>query len=123
MGWFEKQVKQRKELDQQIFEESFFKAAEAVLGERTVTRMSDDRIITKQAIEDILKYYHYKPVEIPKSVKTQDEQIEYSLRPHGIMRRNVTLDKDWYKNSFGPVLAYMKEGGAPVAILPKKTAG
>ncbi len=123
MGWFEKQVKQRKELDQQAFEESFFHAAEAVLGERTASRMSDERIITRQAIEDILKYYHYKPVEIPKSVKTQEEQLEYCLRPHGIMRRNVQLDKGWYRNSYGPVLAYLKEDGVPVAILPKKITG
>jgi len=123
MGWFEKQVKQRKELDQQAFEESFFNAAEAVLGERTASRMSYERIITRQAIEDILKYYHYKPVETPKSVKTQEEQLEYCLRPHGIMRRNVQLDKGWYRNSYGPVLAFLKEDGVPVAILPKKITG
>ena len=55
MGWFEKQVKQRKELDQQLFEESFFNAAEAVLGRRVASRMSDERIVTKQAIDDVLK--------------------------------------------------------------------
>ena len=123
MGWFEKQVKQRKDLDQQMFEESFFKAAEAVLGQRTASRMSDERIITKQAIEDILKYYHFKPVEIPKSVTTHDEQLDFSLRPHGIMRRNVELEEGWYKDSFGPVLAYLKEDGSPVAVLPKKMGG
>ncbi|MBR4575806.1 MAG: NHLP bacteriocin export ABC transporter permease/ATPase subunit [Clostridia bacterium] len=123
MGWFEKQVKQRKELDQQLFEESFFNAAEAVLGRRVASRMSDERIVTKQAIEDILKYYHFKPVEIPKAVKTHDEQLDYSLRPHGIMRRNVQLEKGWYRNSIGPVLAYMKEDGTPVAILPGKMSG
>ena len=123
MGWFEKQIKQRKELDQQVFEESFFNAAEAVLGQREASRMSDERIVTRQAIEDLLKYYHYKPVEIPKSVKDHDEQLDYSLRPHGIMRRNIHLDRGWYKNSYGPVLAYLKEDGSPVAILPKKTSG
>ena len=123
MGWFEKQVKQRKDLDQQMFEESFFKAAEAVLGQRTASRMSDERIITKQAVEDILKYYHFKPVEIPKSVTTHDEQLDFSLRPHGIMRRNVELEEGWYKDSFGPVLAYLKEDGSPIAVLPKKMSG
>ena len=59
MGWFEKQIRQRQDLDQQMFEESFFKAAEAVLGRRAASHMSDERIITKQAVEDILKYYHY----------------------------------------------------------------
>ena len=58
MGWFEKQIRQRQDLDQQMFEESFFKAAEAILGNRVASRMSDERIITRQAIEDILKYHH-----------------------------------------------------------------
>ena len=123
MGWFEKQVKQRKDLDQQMFEESFFKAAEAILGQRKASQMSDERIITKQAIEDILKYYHYKPVELPRKIKTLDEQLDYSLRPRGIMRRNIELEEGWYKDSYGPVLAYLKEDGSPVAILPRNMVG
>ena len=77
MGWFEKQIKQRSDLDQQLFEESFFRAAGVVLGERIATKISDDRIITKQAIDEILKYYHFKPVEFPKSIKTHEDQLDY----------------------------------------------
>ena len=123
MGWFEKQVKQREELDQQLFEDAFFRAAEVVLGKKIASEMSDDRIITKQAIEDILKYYHYKPVEIPKAVKEHEEQLDYSLRPHGIMRRNIDLTEGWYRDSYGPVMAYFKEDGTPVALLPRKMGG
>jgi hypothetical protein len=123
LGWFEKQVKQREDLDQQMFEEAFFRAAEVVLGKRVASEMSDDRIITKQAIEDILKYYHYKPVEIPKAVKTHEEQLDYSLRPHGIMRRNIDLEEGWYKDSYGPVMAYLKEDGSPAALLPGRMKG
>ena len=75
MGWFEKQIKQREDLDQQIFEDSFFRAAEAVLGRRAASDMSDERIITGQAIEDILKYYHFKSAEIPKSVKDHENSL------------------------------------------------
>jgi NHLM bacteriocin system ABC transporter ATP-binding protein len=85
--------------------------------------MSDERIITSQAIEDILKYYHYKPVELPKGVRDHEEQLDYSLRPHGIMRRTVELDEGWYRDSYGPLLAYLKEDGTPVALLPKKIIG
>ena len=123
MGWFEKQVKQREELDQQLFEEAFFRAAEVVLGKRVASEMSDERIITKQAIEDILKYYHFKPVEIPKAVKEHEDQLDYSLRPHGIMRRNIDLTEGWYRDSYGPVMAYFKEDGSPVALLPRKMGG
>ena len=123
MGWFEKQIKQRKDLDQQLFEDSFFHAAAFIIGERTATKIGDDRIVTKQAVEEILKYYHFKPTEIPASVKDHEEQLDYSLRPHGIMKRRIDLKDGWYKNAFGPVLAYKKDGGEPAAILPGTVRG
>ena len=123
MGWFEKQIKQRKDLDQQLFEDSFFHAAAFIIGERTATKIGDDRTVTKQAVEEILKYYHFKPTEIPASVKDHEEQLDYSLRPHGIMKRRIDLKDGWYKNAFGPVLAYKKDGGEPAAILPGTVRG
>ena len=123
MGWFEKQIKQRSDMDQEMFEESFFRVASIVLGERTATKISDEHIITKQAIDEILKYYHYKPVEIPKSIKDHEGQIDYCLRPHGLMKRRVVLEESWWKDAFGPILAYTKESGEPVALLPRGFSG
>ena len=123
MGWFEKQIKQRSDLDQQLFEESFFRVAGVVLGERTATKISDDHIVTKQAIDDILKYYHFKSAEIPKSIKTHEAQLDYSMRPHGIMKRQIILEEKWWKDAYGPILAYTKEDGSPAAILPDKLYG
>ncbi len=123
MGWFEKQIKQRNDLDQQLFEDSFFRAASVVLGHRTATKISDRHIITKQAIDDILKYYHFKPVELPKSIKEHEEQLDYCLRPHGLMKRQVELDENWFKDAFGPILAYTKEDKEPVALLPCRLKG
>lgn len=123
MGWFEKQIKQRNDLDQQLFEESFFRAASVVLGHRTATKISDQHIITKQAIDDILKYYHFKPVELPKSLTEHEDQLDYCLRPHGLMKRKVELEENWFKDAFGPILAYIKETREPVALLPGKLRG
>ena len=123
MGWFEKQIKQRRDLDQQLFEESFFRAAGVVLGQRTAEKISDDHIITKQAIDDILKYFHFKPVEIPKNVKEHEDQLDFCLRPHGLMKRQITLEENWYKDAYGPILAYTKEDNEPVALLPDKLIG
>ncbi len=123
MGWFEEQIKERRNRDQQIFEDSMIRVAGIVLGGKTAARISDDRIITKQAIDDILKYYHFKPVEIPGSIGTHEEQLEYCLRPHGIMRRSVILEDNWFKDANGPIMAYMKEGGEPTALLPYKLYG
>ena len=123
MGWFEDQIKQRSDLDQQLFEESFFRAAGVVLGEKTAARISDEHIITKQAIDDILKYYHFKPVEIPAGVKGYEEQIDYCLRPHGIMKRQIQLEDNWWKDAYGPIMTRIKESDEPVALLPLPFAG
>ena len=123
MGWFDEQIRQRKLSDQEIMEDSLFRMASVVLGRQRAGVLSDERIVTKAAIDDILKFYHYKPVEIPDNVKGLDEQLEFCLRPHGLMYRSVKLEQGWYKDAFGPMLAYRKEDGMAVALLPKRFVG
>ena len=123
MGWFENQIEERRAADQQLLEDSFAKVAGVVLGERTAQRLRDERIVTKDAIEEILKYYHGKPTELPEGLETAEEQLEYSLRPLGIMRRNVELTEGWHKEAYGPMLAFTKEEGLPVALLPGRVRG
>jgi len=123
MGWFDEQIRQRKMSDQEIFEDSIFRMASVVLGKQRAGVLNDERIAAKAAIDDILKYYHYKPVEVPDSVRSLDDQLEFCLRPHGLMRRNVNLEEGWYKDAFGPMLAFRKEDGTAVALLPKPFAG
>ena len=123
MGWFDEQIRQRKQNDQDVFEESIFRMASVVLGKSMTGTLDDERILTKAAIDDILKYYHYKPVEIPGTIKDADEALEYCLRPHGIMRRNVKLEENWYKDAYGPMIAFRKEDNLPVALMPKPVSG
>ena len=122
MGWFDEQIRQRKISDQEAFEDSILRMASAVLG-RGAAGVLDERIVTKAAIDEILKYYHCKSTDIPDSITDADEQLEYCLRPHGLMRRTVKLEKGWQRDAFGPMLAFMKEDGAPVALLPKPFVG
>ena len=106
-----------------MFEDSIFHAAGVVLGKRNAVKISDDHIITKQAIDEVLKYYHFKPVEFPRSVRTHEDQLDYCLRQHGLMKRQVTLEENWYRDAYGPILAYTKEEDEPVALLPDKISG
>lgn len=123
MGWFEEQIRERKERDQEIFEDSILEMASAVVGKRSAGVFRDKRVITKAAIDEILKYYHFKPVDIPSRLKEPDEQLEYALRPHGIMYRAIELSEGWYKRAFGPVLAFRKESGLPLVVYPKRFGG
>ena len=123
MGWFDEQIRLRKQSDQEIFEDSIFQMASMVLGGRGAGALNDKRIIAKAAIDEILKYYHFKPTDVPEDIEDLDEQLEYCLRPHGVMRRNVRLTGKWYADAFGPMLGFLKEDSRPVALLPRPFSG
>ena len=123
MGWFDEQIKQRRKNDDEIFSEAFVDIADAVLGTRRshATDGNDERELG--AILEILKFYKVKPRQIPESAKTLNDRLEYLLRPSGIMRRNITLEKGWYKDAIGAVLGTRKDDGSTVAFLPKGISG
>ncbi len=123
MGWFESQIEERREADQQLLEDSFVRIAGIVMGEVSAQKIVDENIITKNAIDEILKYYHYKPVDVPEDITAPMDRLDYCLRPHGLMYRAVELSQDWYKDAYGPVLAFTKEEGLPVALRPGRLAG
>lgn len=123
MGWFDEQIKQRKENDESIFSDSFVNIASAVMGSKISAALNDNKQITKNAIDEILKYYHVKSREVPENIKDMNEQLEYLMRPYGIMRRTVHLEKGWYKDAIGAMLATKKESGEVVALIPTGLAG
>lgn len=123
MGLFDEQIKQRKENDERLFSDSFVNLADAVMGGKISSALNDDRKITKDAIDEILKYYHLKSRELPDEVSDMNEQLEYMMRPCGIMRRSVHLEKGWYKDAVGAMLAVMKDSGEVVALLPTGISG
>ena len=123
MGWFENQIEERQNADQQLLDDSFVRVSEAVLGKRSAQRAADAQIITKNAIDEILKYYRCKPVSFPEEIDTVGAQLDYCLRPGGIMHRTIELEKGWYKDAYGPVLAFMKEDNLPIALIPAKLSG
>lgn len=123
MGWFEQQIEKRRQTDEQLLEQSFANIASIIMGEDSAQKFLDDRIISENAIGDILKAFHYKPVEIPDSIKGFDDQLEYSLRPYGLMCRNIELPEHWYADAYGPILAFTKKDNIPVALVPGVVSG
>ena len=93
MGWFDEQIEERTQADNEALEESFLRIAGAVMGKQLSAALNDQRRTAKDAIEELLKYYRVKAREVPRSVKDMNEILEFLLRPYGIMRRNVKLEK------------------------------
>ncbi|MGN0321110.1 MAG: NHLP bacteriocin export ABC transporter permease/ATPase subunit [Lachnospira sp.] len=123
MGWFDEQIRQRKQSDDDIFEESFVQIAGAIMGSKVTKALNNDRLITKNAIDEILKFYHVKTREIPDDIKDMNDQLEFLLRPHGIMRRSVNLEKGWYKDAVGAMLGIRTDDGSVVALIPDGIRG
>ena len=123
MGWFDEQIHQRIENDDEVFSEAFAKMADVVMGEHLSKMLLDERIKTKNAIEEILKYYYIKPGELPDGITTTIQQLEFTMRPCGIMWRTVDLEGEWYQDAIGPMLGTRKEDGSAVALIPRGLKG
>jgi NHLM bacteriocin system ABC transporter ATP-binding protein len=104
MGWFDEQIRERMKSDQEILEDSFLQIVDSVMGNHTASQLASDQVVAKEALDDVLKYYRYKPVEVPDNIRDVNEQMDYVLRPLGLMTRNVTLEEGWYRDAFGPML-------------------
>lgn len=123
MGWFDEQIKERKQYDQNVLEDSFLSIAGAVSGKRLSQMLNDENRRSLTAIGEILKYYHVKSREVPDNMKDRNEQLEYLMRPYGIMRRSVNLEKGWYKDAVGAMLAVRKSDGTVAALIPTGLSG
>lgn len=123
MGLFDEQISTRKQNDELEFENAFLNIAGTVVGQKLTAAYKDDKRIAEDAIDEILKFYHIDSIEIPKNISDIHEQLEYVLRPHGIMRRTVKLSKGWYKDAVGAMLGVRKDNGTVVALIPAGISG
>lgn len=123
MGWFNDQIKERINTDKENFENAFIDISSVVLGKFSITKaINNNREKTQTAIDEILKYYKIDPVKVPDTIEDMNERIEFVLRPTGIMRRRVNLDKKWWKQAIGPMIGQTKNGDT-VALIPNKFSG
>ncbi len=111
MGWFDEQIRQRKQSDQDIFEDSIFNMAESIVGRKGAKTIDDRRFVSKKAVEEIIKFFGFKP-------KGEMEDLKDSIKSLGIMYRKVELKGQWYKDAYGPMLGYVGEDKSPVALIP-----
>ena len=123
MGIAKSQIKERKDADQRLLNDSLLNAARVVIGRKFAEREIDDRIAASNAIGQIMRHFNFKAVDVPETITDLYDQLDFCLRPHGVMYREVKLGKGWYKDSIGPILAYTAEDGMPIALIPGKIGG
>jgi NHLM bacteriocin system ABC transporter ATP-binding protein len=123
MGWFDEQIRQRIQNDNDSFAEAFADMASVIMGKGAMSAaLNDASKQAKDAISDILRFYRVAPQELPDSLTDVNEQLEFLLRPSGIMRRDITLSGNWYKDGIGALLGTTKDGRI-IALIPRKISG
>lgn len=123
MGWFDEQLRQRIRHDDDVFSDAFVGMASVVMGEKITDALSYDRIQAKNAIDEMLVFYHVKPRELPDNIEDFNEKLEYLMRPSGIMRRMVELKGEWYRDAVGAMIGVRKDDGTAVALIPGAVSG
>lgn len=123
MNWFDQQIKKRNQLDEEALQDAIHSMASVITGEKLARALEDQSIETRNAIEEILKFYHVKNREIDASAENPKDQLDLFLRPGGFMRRTVRLEGTWYNDTFGALLGTRKDNGSLVALIPSKVFG
>ena len=121
MSLFDEQIRTRKKNDQKVYEQAFARMAAVLMGQKAELDGYD--ISVQSAVNEILRYFRIRPQQIPEDMQDFNEQIEYLMRPSGIMHRRVYLSKGWHSKASGPMLGFLKDGEVPVALLPDYITG
>ena len=122
MGWFEEQIKMRRDSDNEALDDSLKNVSAIIKGKKGFS-FGDDREKIKGVLDGILAFFHIKSREIPPEIKDLNDQMEYLFRPHGIMYRPVKLEAD-DTEAVSAVeadsLAAVGEAVPPVAEVPRE---
>lgn len=122
MSLFGEQLKERKLNDDAVISDALEQISGSVTGKRISATVADARLRSLDAINQVLGYFGKRPCDMPEKITDLEGQIAYAVRPYGIMHRTVKLDKGWYKNAIGVMLAEKKDGGV-ATLLPGKISG
>ena len=117
MGWFEEQVKRRKELDAKTFTESFMSLAGLKVENKE--NLTDDEIKDNFVISQILSYFHHQPVNIPEGIEKFDDKLKYLVSQCDFVYRKVTLDKNYVHDTSSPIVIILPFNNSPVVLFPK----
>lgn len=116
MGWFEEQVKTRRDLDAKSFEEAFVSLAG--IKRDNQSGLSDEEIRENYAISQILSFFKYRSVDIPKNMPKFLDKLNYALGQYDIQYRKVELNDSYITDANSPLLFFSVINDIPIVLFP-----
>ena len=123
MNYFEEMIRQRMASDGDELSDAILEMTGSIMGKRAGKKYRNTQVLTKSALEQILRFYDLQIEEWPRHLKGTDEILDYVCDSTGLMRRDVRLEQGWYKKSFGALLVRRKDSQEIVALLPSSLGG
>lgn len=120
-NWFEELIRQRKQNDLRALEDTFTGIARVLDGKTAFTGTESREALSGMVMDRILQYYGCEPARKVPGDGNMDRYLENVCRPQGIMHRRVRLVRNWHRDCSGALLAYLKDSGEPVALIPNGT--
>lgn len=121
MGWFNDQINYRIEHEQEMLQGSYQNIMKSVLGYR-LGQIGPDTS-GNDAVSRLLKYFSIKEISVPEKIKTMEDRLDYLLSSSGVQYRTVDLEKGWYKDAIGPMIAVYGEKMQYITVLPGQAGG
>ena len=109
MGWFDSQIKERLEHDEDLVSQAAWDLSVAITGRAAGGAEVDAGKAAADAVGEVLAYYRVKPADAPRDPKSVRDLIDAQLRGTGVMCRRVVLSKGWQRD--GGYNAVLSEGG------------
>ncbi len=116
MGWFEEQVKKRKRLDNQSFEDSFMSLAGLKIDNKK--NLSEEALRENYAISQILAHFRHQMVDIPANITNFKDKLNYALKQYDIEYRKVELNDEYVHDTKSPILIFTFLHNIPVILFP-----
>lgn len=113
------QIHERLIADEDVFSDAFVSLSEVLTNDLLFDLFSDKWAQSSMhALDAILKYYGFRQeIIVPDTVKDPLDRLDYVIKPLGIMQRQVTLEKEWYKSAFGAFLGILDDDTV-IALIP-----
>lgn len=123
MGDFQKKIKQKEVIDENLLDSSFRSIA-SLLGEKKGihNQKSSSVCNIEQHLNLILSYFQIEAIKFPEYALDEKDKINHMSSFTGVFQRKIYLKKKWWKQGATPLLCQRKDGEF-VAIIPSLQGG
>lgn len=123
MEGFNRQIENRKKHENELLTEAFQDISKAVAHKKISQELFQEGKDTKDAVSQLLRHYGIREKEVPKSLKSLEDRLDFLLSSAGVYYRPIRLEEGWQKDAMGVMMSSMKEDGAVITILPWEGGG